>query len=427
MDDMTNLRYGLSSLTVYRSLRGNPVIGAFETLAAEFESGPLERLLEAYADVCTLLYQSEFRGNLYDYLYDTVLYDSNTFSAEAANGRYGTLPETTRRACKHDLGVLYRLATLKSEALKQRLFLRFPEESGYILDLPDYTSENGRFQNTGNWGEQLDRIAAFHEANGVSLFAKYYAFHYSERYGLEPVEAYDPVRLSELKHYEVQRQKIIDNTMGFLKGKTFNNVLLYGDRGTGKSSTVKALLNEYREQGLRMVEIPKQELTNLDKVIRLIQDIPLKFILFIDDLSFVESDPCYGILKALLEGSLVRRPDNIAVYATTNRRHLVKETFAGREGDEVHRADTIDEALSLSDRFGLYITFMLPNKQKYLDIVRLLAEDRGLEISEETLFRGAEQFAMRKSGRSPRLAKQYIDYIQARQAMNLPLAEGGAI
>ena len=174
-----------------------------------------------------------------------------------------------------------------------------------------------------------------------------------------------------------------------------------------------------------MVEIPKQELTNLDKVIHLIEDIPLKFILFIDDLAFDENDPSFGILKALLEGSLVRRPDNIAVYATTNRRHLIKETFSGREGDEVHRTDTIDEALSLSDRFGLYITFTLPDKNKFLDIVKLLADDRGIVIDEETLFRGAEQFAMRKSGRSPRLARQYIDYIQARQSMNLPLFKGG--
>lgn len=422
METLKHLRYELPSLTVYRTLRNDPVIHGFEMLSELLGTGaPLEQLLDTYSELCTTLYHSEFTGSLYDYLYDAVLYDNNILSVSCANGNYETLSETIKQACRHDLDILYRLAKTTASVLKAAIAARFPDEQELVDRLPEYTNESVQYQDSGAWNTQLDSIAAFNREKGVSIFAKYYAFHYSEHYGLETVEKFDPIRLTDLKHYEVQRQKIIDNTLGFLQGKTFNNVLLYGDRGTGKSSTVKALLNEYKDQGLRIVEIPKQELTNLDKVIRLIEDIPLKFILFIDDLAFAESDPCFGILKALLEGSLVRKPDNIAVYATTNRRHLVKETFAAREGDEVHRADTIDEALSLSDRFGLYVTFTLPNKDKFLDIVRLLAADRGIDLDEETLFRGAEQFAMRKSGRSPRLARQYIDYIQARQSMNLPL------
>ena len=425
MEFLPNLKYEILSLTVYRSLRDKPVVESFLKLSSLFGANAckdrLEQMIGCYTALCTELFESGFSGSLYDYLYDAVLYDNNIFTSESANGRYEALPQQVKKACRQDLDFLYRLVKLPSSDIKEAIAELFPEHRNLIERLPDYENKPFRFADEGNWGEHHERFARFSRENGVSIFAKYYAFHYSERYGLEPVKKFDGIRLSELKHYEVQRQKIVDNTRGFLEGKTFNNVLLYGDRGTGKSSTVKALLNEYKDKGLRMVEVPKQELTNLDKVIHLIEDIPLKFILFIDDLAFNENDPSFSILKALLEGSLVRRPDNIAGYATTNRRHLVKETFSGREGDEVHRADTIDEALSLSDRFGLYITFTLPDKNKFLDIVKLLADDRGIEIDEETLFRGAEQFAMRKSGRSPRLARQYVDYIQARQSMNLPL------
>lgn len=425
METLSQLHYELSSLTVYRSLLNKPVVECFYKLSSLLDDSSaekrLEELLNGYSSLCSSLFSSEFTGNFYGFLYDAVLYDNNIFTVESANGGFSSLPAEIKDACRHDLDVLYRLATVPASALKKEISLLYPSHSKLIEALPEYLSEPAAYNSFGNWGEHLTHFAEFHRKQGVSIFAKYHAFHYSSSYGLEPVIKFDSIRLSELKHYEVQRQKIVDNTLGFLRGKPFNNVLLYGDRGTGKSSTVKAVFNEYKEQGLRIVELPKQELTNLDKVIHLIEDIPLKFILFIDDLVFNENDPSFGILKALLEGSLVRQPDNIAVYATTNRRHLIKETFSGREGDEVHRADTIDEALSLSDRFGLTITFTLPDKNKFLDIVRLLAADRGIDIDEELLFRGAEQFAMRKSGRSPRLAKQYIDYIQARQSMNLPL------
>lgn len=169
------------------------------------------------------------------------------------------------------------------------------------------------------------------------------------------------------------------------------------------------------------MEIPKQHLLCLDRVVEQIADLPMKFILFIDDLSFNEDDKSFGILKAMLEGSVFKRPDNIAIYATTNRRHIIKETFTAREGDEVHRADTIDEALSLSDRFGLCVTFTVPTKDKYLDIVRLLAEDRALPVDTDELLKGAERFALSKGGRSPRLARQFVDNIESRLALNLPL------
>ena len=152
-----------------------------------------------------------------------------------------------------------------------------------------------------------------------------------------------------------------------------------------------------------------------------ISNIPLKFIIFIDVLTFNENDDNFGALKAVLEGSVAKQPDNMVLYATTNRRHLIKESFKAREGDEIHLADTIDETISLSDRFGITITYSVPNKDKFLNIVKEIKEDRNIQISDEILFKGAERFALSKGNRSPRLAKQYIDYIQARLELNLEI------
>ena len=162
----------------------------------------------------------------------------------------------------------------------------------------------------------------------------------------------------------------VNNTRALLDGFEANNMLLYGDRGTGKSSTVKALLNEYAGQGLRMVEMPKEYLRELPDLTGRLARIPLKFIVFIDDLSFSDGDDNFAALKAVLEGGLASRPQNVVIYATSNRRHLLRETFSDRGGDEVHRADTVQEAVSLSDRFGISLTFLMPDKQKFLDIDR---------------------------------------------------------
>ena len=207
----------------------------------------------------------------------------------------------------------------------------------------------------------------------------------------------DPIRLKSLKGYEAARKTVIDNTLALLNGLSANNCLLYGDRGTGKSSTVKAILNEYAPQGLRMVEI------------------------FIDDLSFTQQDDTYAALKAVLEGGLAAQPENALIYATSNRRHLVRECFSDRDGDEIHRGDTIQESLSLSDRFGLSVNFSVPDKTRYLDIVHALAEERGLEVSGSQLDTGAEQWALARGGRSPRCAKQYIAMVESRLKQGLPL------
>ena len=188
--------------------------------------------------------------------------------------------------------------------------------------------------------------------------------------------------------------------------------LLYGDRGTGKSSTIHAILNAYKEQGLRMIEIPKSAVEELSLIREYLADSPMKFIIYIDDLSFDSQDNAFTELKAALEGGLSACQPNTLIYATSNRRHLIKENFSDRE-DDVNKNDTRQEQLSLSDRFGLTITFINPDKKDYLDIVEKIAADRGLQVDAQRLDGAAEQWAVRRGGRSPRCARQFIDHVES--------------
>lgn len=209
--------------------------------------------------------------------------------------------------------------------------------------------------------------------------------------------------------YEIQRDKVVDNTKSFIEGKSCNNCLLYGDKGTGKSSTVKAIANDFRKDGLRIVEIPKERLIDFPILVDKIAALPMKFIIFIDDLSFQKQDQSYTTLKAVLEGGLAARPDNALIYATSNRRHLVKESFSDRTDDDVNTRDNMQESLSLSDRFGLAVCYSIPTKQEYIDIVFALAKQKGVDMPEKELEMGAERFALSRGGRSPRCAKQYVE------------------
>ena len=243
------------------------------------------------------------------------------------------------------------------------------------------------------------------------MYSKYTAFAW-RNHSLCPITSTDPITLNDLKNYELQRKKVIDNTESFVNGYPSNNVLLYGDRGTGKSSTVHAVLNEYAGKGLRMIEISKSDISDLTLIRELLADSPMKFIIFIDDLCFDSHDDSFGELKAALEGSLSGRKPNTIIYATSNRRHLIKESFSDREND-INRNDIMQEQLSLSDRFGLSITFINPDKRDYLDIVDKIAADRGLSVSTDKLHLVAEQWASRKGGRSPRCARQFIDFVES--------------
>lgn len=230
---------------------------------------------------------------------------------------------------------------------------------------------------------------------------------------LEPIGCTNPIKLEELKSYEYQRGLVVENTINFIEGLPANNVLLYGDRGTGKSSTVHAILNEFADRGLRMVEMPKSAICQFPALIKILSALPLKFIVFIDDLSFSAGDDSFAELKAALEGGLSARQANTLIYATSNLRHLVREKFSDRDGDDLHSGDARQEQMSLSDRFGLSVTFVNPDRMKFYDILDGIAADRGLEVDTEELHAKGEKWALERGGRSPRVAKQFINVVEA--------------
>lgn len=230
---------------------------------------------------------------------------------------------------------------------------------------------------------------------------------------LIPMHATDPVRLSDLKKYEEEKKVVVDNTRAFLQNLPAQNVLLYGDRGTGKSSTVHALINEFGKDGLRLIEVKKQDIITLPRLMNAISFAgkQLKFIIFIDDLAFVEGQENYSELKAVLEGSALHL-GNVLIYATTNRRHLIRENYSDRTND-MHENDMRQEQMSLSDRFGIVVTFVNPDKREFFEILKAVLADRGIKMPDSELALRAEQFCLEKGGRSPRGVRQLAGMIEA--------------
>lgn len=403
---MNEILFHTSSLCLFRSVADARAVSLLCQMAA---AGGAREAASAYGQLYSLLCEND--QTLSQHLYTLASEDDNPFMRACASKPLAAVPATLIDGARYDLEILYRLSQISAPKIKQALAKAHPGQEEALLALPCFPGGSPR--DAADWS--AEGFAAYARQNGFGVYAKYRAFSFANG-ALAPIAKPDPIRLADLKGYEVQRGKVIQNTERFLQGLPAHNALLYGDRGTGKSSTVKALLNAYARRGLRMIELSKAGVAELGALIRLIEGVPLRFIVFIDDLTFEENDEGFGVLKAALEGSLLARPENMVIYATTNRRHLIKETFRAREGDEVHRGDAIDESLSLSDRFGLYLTFSLPAKDEYLHIVSLLARDRGIQTDEQALHAGAERFALLRAGRSPRLARQYIDYISAENA-----------
>lgn len=229
-----------------------------------------------------------------------------------------------------------------------------------------------------------------------------------------PLHETDPVRLSDLKKYEEEKKTVVDNTRAFLQGLPAQNVLLYGDRGTGKSSTVHALINEFYANGLRLIEVKKKDIMTLPHMMNAISFAgkKLKFIIFIDDLAFVEGQENYGELKAVLEGSALHL-GNVLIYATTNRRHLIRENYSDRSND-IHENDARQEQMSLSDRFGIVVTYINPDKREFFEILKDVLADRGISLPDGELAAEAERFCLEKGGRSPRGVRQLADLIEVR-------------
>ena len=392
----------LHGLVVFRSLLDDPVVAKFVDLTDRMEAGA-----PGYGPVCDAAAQFEaalfeHTTNWGSYLSAAVLEAETVCVRQAASG---TLAPALQTALDSELAFLQALCGLTLDELltaagsatgqaQELAFLPRWETSG--IDLP------------AAYAQRMSEVGK----KGYGMFAKHHVFTV-ENGQLVPVKYPDPQRLSELPGYEKEREKVIANTKALLAGMPANNVLLYGDAGTGKSSAVKAIANEFAPEGLRLVEVKKNQLYQIPDLMDKLAANPLKFILFIDDLSFTANDDNFAALKAILEGSVGGRAKNIAVYATSNRRHLIKETLTDRTGDDIHEADTRQELMSLSARFGLTVTFQRPEKARFENILAELAKQHGIDMPMDQLLVKAEAFAIRAGGRSPRVAKQFIEQCEA--------------
>ncbi len=387
---LIKLHFKLNSLVIFRDIMNCRTMQSLEKLFKSFEIDDTLKQIKAYSDFVSNLYRHQ--NDLSSYILTLILEDENIYMIRKAHKL--EISEKMHDCLINELDSLQSIAEMTSDMVRGSI--------AYDGFLPDW--DNTPYDFRKEYKNRIDNI----ERYGYGIYAKYYMFIVKES-NIVPVKYPDEIKLSQLIGYQTQRKMIIDNTLALINGKPASNVLLTGDAGTGKSSSVKAIANEYRDRGLRIIEIRKDQLRDIPVIMDNLSKNPLKFILFIDDLTFSAGDDNFGALKAILEGSVSARADNIVIYATSNRRHLVKESFSDRDGDDMHRTDTIQELISLSERFGLKISFSRPTKSEYLDIVYGLAEQNNLDMSREELEKEAERFAVGRSGRSARAAKQFID------------------
>lgn len=434
--EVNRLRMYLASLTVYRHLLADPVI---EELASLLNVLYNQRegaygLIKAYHRFLGTLMKAPIQS-LQDYILEKVLFDETPCSQ--AMEKWGE-PQPFMDAFTRDLYILGCLAQISPDWMKQVLQSNCqpnPLEKKTIEELLCWPERDLRFRSNVKalgfdfllssfddltpWETHAKELTQFYADHGAGLFVRYKAFQW-ERQGdngrLKGIDAPDTIRLGNLYGYSVQQQTVVQNTEQFLQGQTANNVLLYGDRGTGKSSTVKALLHAYHDKGLRLIEVPKRFMLDLPAVIDILRYRTGKFILFIDDLAFDDDEEHYTSLKAVLEGTIASRPANILIYATSNRRHIIRESFSdraglrtGNEAEELHAADTLQEKLSFADRFGITVAYLAPTQKQYLVLVDALANQRGIRVPQEILHQKALKWELKFNGRSPRTAKQFID------------------
>lgn len=392
-EKLENLALRRNSIVIFRETGKDNVISDLMYLLS-VGTDNAEKFIGYYCDFVGSLYETG-DTDISKHILKVILENDNFYIRKSAKGE--TIPHEMTRCLINELKFFQELTELTPDD--------FTTELAYNYLLPEWT--NSSVDIVGSYMERLKLVHRY----GYGKYAQYTMFNMNDSMIL-PVKYPDRQKLSELYGYERERKAVIDNTLALVNNKKAQNVLLYGDAGTGKSSTVKAVVNEFADMGLRLIEITKEQLKDIPVIIDELSENPLKFIIFIDDLSFTSGEDCFGALKAVLEGSVSARSDNIAIYATSNRRHLIKESFSDREGDDIHRNDTMQEMLSLSARFGLRVNFSRPDKKNYTAIAIELAKAHGINLPDDEIILRAEQFAISSgNGRSPRTAKQFVNQL----------------
>lgn len=432
----------IAKLSIFHEVRDHVCLGNLKALLQLLlrDSSEIEKIEAYHKLVSSLLVEGEKAiypvGSPWEnYILEQILVSDNLFTRQAES--QGEVSQLIENTAKEDLRHLKALYSITWQHIEDKVFTAPLKHSIFQYELnmskdqrvfPEvYHEEKHLLKKTMSknhqWESLLADMGSFFKKWGVGEIAQYWVFKYNGEH-LEGIDKPDTIHLHQLLGWDSQRNQIIENTQQFVSGHTANNTLLYGDRGTGKSSTVKGLIYEFGEKGLRLIDVSLKGLTKLSNLLRQLSERPQRFIIFIDDLSFEEYETQYKGLKAVLEGGVEVQPENVLIYATSNRRHLVKERFSDKdmnyysnENEEVRMQDTLQEKLSLSDRFGMTICFTSPAQKEYLEIVRFLAKERGIEMEERLLDRMALQWELMQNSRSGRTAKQFIDNLAGRLAM----------
>lgn len=418
-----------SELLLYKNPENREVFDYMLRIASEEYEG-LDIKKAAGRIVSHILEVSEkmgFNGNLWqDYLAYNLANDENSYSLSCE--RRGRMEGSINKAALLDMSVYRALfnTDLSRTDAKYGTFLSML--TGFENNNEDEKYYNKRIRNriiklaeelSGAVDDNtfLNTVCDFYKDAGVGCIGLFKAFRVghddNDRPVITPVISVEHKYLKDLIGYDIQKKKITDNTEAFLAGSKANNVLLFGDSGTGKSSCIKAILNEYYDDGLRMIEIYKHQFKDLSAIINQVKDRNYKFIIYMDDLSFEEFEIEYKFLKAVIEGGLEKRPDNVLIYATSNRRHLVREKYSDKEerDDDLHTRDTVAEKLSLSARFGVSVYFGSPDKKLFNEIVKGLAQKNNIKVDENTLLMEANKWELSHGGLSGRTAEQFISYM----------------
>lgn len=397
--ELSHVHICLSTLSVYRDLLDQPVLVALSQLSRALEAGDGLTAAQHYSQ---LFYEIQRAGSpsLGHWLYEALRWSQGPYPTAIAKG---DCPEHLEYAAMQDIDTLRAISAIPSQQWLDAVTQATPAQLRPLLSklLP--------------WPDELPfslslYLAPLRQAylqEGVGPLARHKAFVWEDG-TLVPVPHPDCPTSEQLMGYEHHRNQVVQNTRALLAGKYVNNVLLYGESGTGKSATVKHLLTLPGMEQLRLIEADKENLSGLPALIRSLEGQPLKFIIFIDDLTFDRDDPTYSVLKTILEGGVERRPQNVAIYATSNRRHLVRQTISERAGDEMDRNETIREKTSLADRFGLRILYQGLSRGEFLDLVDLFAAQHGCTLPQEQLHQQAIAWERHHGSTTPRTALQFV-------------------
>ncbi|NLJ84225.1 MAG: ATP-binding protein [Halanaerobiaceae bacterium] len=415
---------GLERLILYRNLLEDKVLRSVNYLITGREETSIEKN-STFFQICLDLFleaeENGFQGELLqNYIIKLLALDENPFSLACEKAGLSQVNSALSKAALHDIRILkgvlqFSLADI-ALYIGEREFgfteaYTSPTKKAHCPLSENYSLLKQAFA-AGDEEEILEVLADYYNTAGCGIFCQYSSFRWDSQTGIKGVNINQPISFNDLIGYERQKEKLIENTEAFLNTGIANNVLLYGDSGTGKSSSIKALVNKFYQRGLRLVEITKDQIRELPLLLDRLSKRGLYFIVFMDDLSFEDFETDYKYLKALMEGGIEGKPANVLFYATTNRKNIIKERWEDRRDlSDVHQYDSQQERLSLSERFGITITFLSPDQEEYLEIVKGLAARNNLYIPEDVLVEEALKWEKWHHGRSGRTAKQFIDYL----------------